>query len=69
MLPLHKHKEQPGRVHEEHIPSISPQQVQFSASGTNTAQVKKPQAACLDGYEVTKDGSGMGSGFSFTTSS
>lgn len=43
--------------------------VQSPASGTKTSQVKKPQAKCLDRREVTKDQSGLGSRFSFTTSS
>lgn len=43
--------------------------VQSLASVNKTGQAKKPQAECLDRWEVTKDQSGLGSGFSFITGS
>lgn len=67
MLSSHTQRAARG-VHEEPIPSIHPP-VQTPASGTKTGQVKQPQAECLDRREVTKDHSGLGSEFSFTTSS
>ena len=42
--------------------------VRCAASGTKTRKVKKPQAERLDRCEVTEDQSGLGSGFSSTSS-
>lgn len=68
MSSLHTQTAATRGMHKEHNPSIYPR-VRSLALGTKTHRAKKPRAQCLDRHEVTKDQSGLGLGFSFTTSS